>query len=241
MKEFPDNSVDMIICDLPYAKTRNKWDRLIPFEDLWGQYERIIKEDGAILLFGQGTFSAHLMLSNEKMFRYSLIWEKDRPTGFLNAKRMPLRSHEDILVFYKRLPTYNPQFWEGEPLHGMGSKFKTGEYINNNYGEVDYSKNPSLNRKGETKKYPRSVLSFKRPHPPIFPTQKPVELVQYLINTYSNEGDIVLDNCLGSGTTALACINTKRHYIGIEKDKDNYQLACNRVNEHEEVIKEGTE
>src|SRR5699024_9380729 len=155
MKRIPDGSIDMILCDLPYGVTKNKWDSVIPLDELWKHYKRVIKENGAIVLFGQGLFTARLMFSNEKWYRYNLIWEKDRPSGFLNAKRMPLRSHEDIVVFYKRLPTYNPQFWEGKPLHGMGSKFREGQLENNNYGEFDSHKNPSAKREGDTKKYPR--------------------------------------------------------------------------------------
>lgn len=172
-------------------------------------------------------------MSNEKMYRYTLIWEKDRPSGFLNAGRMPLKSHEDILVFYKKLPTYNPQFWEGEPLHGMDTKFKKeGHLGNNNYGKFDSHTNPSAERKGDTKKYPRSVLKFSRPHPPIHPTQKPVELLEWLIKTYSNENEVVLDNCIGSGSTAIACLNTNRNYIGFELDKTYYDNAVDRIKVH---------
>lgn len=232
MNKIPEGSVDMILCDLPYGVTKNKWDSVIPLDELWEHYKRVIKENGAIVLFGQGLFTARLMFSNEKWYRYNLIWEKDRPSGFLNAKRMPLRSHEDIVVFYKKLPTYNPQFWEGEPLHGMGSKFKEGQLGNNNYGKFDSHKNPSSKRAGDTNKYPRSVLSFKKAHPPIHPTQKSVELVEWLVKTYSNEGDTVLDNCMGSGTTAIACINTGRNYIGYELEEEYYNLAINRIEEH---------
>ena len=232
MKRIPDKSVDMILCDLPYGVTKNKWDSVIPLDELWKHYKRIIKENGAIVLFGQGLFTARLMFSNEKWYRYNLIWEKDRPSGFLNAKRMPLRSHEDIVVFYKKLPTYNPQFWEGEPLHGMGSKFREGQLENNNYGKFDSHKNPSAKHEGDTKKYPRSVLSFKKEHPPIHPTQKSVELVEWLVKTYSNEGDTVLDNCMGSGTTAIACLNTDREYIGFELDEAYHKLSLERIENH---------
>ena len=232
MKRIPDRSVDMILADLPYGVTKNKWDSVIPLDELWEHYKRVIKENGAIVLFGQGLFTARLMFSNEKMYRYNLIWEKDRPSGFLNAKRMPLRSHEDIIVFYRKLPTYNPQFWEGEPLHGMGSKFKEGQLSNNNYGKFDSHKNPSAKREGDTKKYPRSVLSFKKEHPPIHPTQKPVALFEYLIKTYTNEGDTVLDNVMGSGTTAIACLNTDRQYIGFELDETYHKLSLERIENH---------
>ena len=236
MKRIPDGSIDMILADLPYGVTKNKWDSVIPLDELWEHYKRVIKENGAIVLFGQGLFTARLMFSNEKWYRYNLIWEKDRPSGFLNAKRMPLRSHEDIMVFYKRLPTYNPQFWEGKPLHGMGSKFKEGQLENNNYGEFDSHKNPSAKREGDTKKYPRSVLSFKKEHPPIHPTQKPVALFEYLIKTYTNEGETVLDNVMGSGTTSIACLNTDRKYIGFELDEDYYNISQDRIKNHAQEL-----
>lgn len=229
MKHIPDGSVDLILCDLPYQVTKNSWDTMIPLEDLWKEYKRIIKDNGAIILFGQGFFTASLMLSNPSWWRYNLIWEKDRPSGFLNAKRMPLRSHEDILVFYKKLPTYNPQFWEGEPLHGMGSKFKEGKLANNNYGKFDSHKNPSAEREGDTMKYPRSVLKFPKPHPPLHPTQKPVELCNWLIETYSNENDIILDNCMGSGTTAISALQTNRRFIGFEINEEYINLANSRI------------
>ena len=229
MKIIPSKSIDMILCDLPYEVTRNKWDIIIPFKPLWEQYNRVIKDNGAIVLFGQGMFTAKLILSQEKIWRYNLIWEKDRPSGFLNAKRMPLRSHEDILVFYKKTPTYNPQFWDGNPLHGMGTKYKEGKLANNNYGEFKSYKNPSAEREGDTKKYPRSVIKFKRPHPPIFPTQKQVDLCEWLIKTYTNEGELVLDNCMGSGSTGVACLNTNRRFIGIELDKKYFDIANRRL------------
>ena len=157
MKKIPNKSIDMILCDLPYNVTRNKWDVLIPFDELWEQYNRVITDNGAIVLFAQGMFTSNLMQSNSRHWRYNLIWEKDRPSGFLNAKRMPLRSHEDICVFYKKLPTYNPQMWEGNPLHGMGNKFKEGNLRNNNYGDFPSHTNPSALRKGDTQKHPPSA------------------------------------------------------------------------------------
>lgn len=213
---IPDKTIDLIICDLPYGDTKNSWDCIIPFEKLWKQYNRIIKDNGAILLFGQGLFFAKLQLSNEKLYRYDLIWEKDRPSGFLNASRMPLRSHEKIAVFYKKLPIYNPIFSEGKPLHGMGKKYKEGHLANNNYGKFNSHLNPSANRKGDTKKYPRSVLHFPKSHPPVHPTEKPVSLMQYLVETFSDKGALVLDNCCGHGSTMIACVNTGRNYIGMD-------------------------
>ena len=270
MKEIPSKSVDMILCDLPYQVTKNKWDIIIPMNDyviindevlekdkfylqqfmkgltkkeidkawkenkqegLWSHYNRIIKDNGVILLFGQDIFSAQLINSNLKMYKYKWFWKKDRPSGFLNAKKMPLKDVEEILVFYKKCPIYNPQFWEGIPLHGMGTKYKEGNLGNNNYGKFASHTNPSANREGDTKKYPRQVLEFKRPHPPIFPTQKPVDLCEYLIKTYTNEGDLVLDNCMGSGTTGIAALNTKRKFIGIELDENYFNIAKQRIKE----------
>lgn len=232
MKEIQDKSIDMILCDLPYGVTKNKWDSVIDLPRLWSQYERVIKDNGAIVLFGQDKFSARLMLSNEKLHRYNLIWNKgNRGSGFLNAKKMPLRNHEDILIFYKKTPTYNPQFTTGEPLHGMGTKYKNGHLGNNNYGKFSSHKNPSAERIGDTKKYPKSILNFDRPHPPIHPTQKSTELCEWLIKTFTNKGELVLDNCAGSGTTGEACINTGRNYILMEKEQKSYNLCVERVAE----------
>ena len=226
-----DIKVDAIICDPPYGTTTCKWDTIIPFDDMWDRLNKLIKPNGAIVLFGQGMFTSQLMASQPKIWRYNLIWEKDRPSGFLNAKRMPLRSHEDICVFYKKLPTYNPQFWEGKPLHGMGSKYKEGNLANNNYGDFPSHKNPSALRKGDTQKHPRSVLKFSKPHPPIHPTQKPVSLMEWLIKTYTNENEVILDFTMGSGSTGVACINTNRKFIGIELNKDYFEIGKNRIEE----------
>lgn len=229
MKYIKDKSIDCIICDLPYGTTQNKWDSIIPFDKLWAEYNRVIKDDGAIILFGQGIFTAELMLSNKKCWRYNLIWKKgNRTSGFLNANRMPLRNHEDICIFYKKLPTYNPQFEEGIPLHGKGTAYKTKQNVNNNYGSFEQLDDT---RKGSTQKYPKSVLIFDKPHPAIHPTQKPVALIEYLIKTYTNENAIILDNCMGSGTTAIACINTNRQYIGFELEKEYYDLSLKRIRE----------
>lgn len=239
MKNIPNKSIDMILCDLPYGSTRNKWDVIIPFDLLWEQYNRIIKDNGVIVLFAQGMFTCQLMQSQPKLWRYNLIWEKDRPSGFLNAKRMPLRSHEDICIFYKKTPIYNPQFWEGKPLHGMGTKFKEGNLDNNNYGKFSSHTNPSALREGDTKKYPRSVLKYPRPHPPIHPTQKPIALCEYLIKTYTNENMTVLDNCMGSGTTGIACENLNRKFIGIELEEEYFSIAKERIENINKENKEG--
>ncbi len=237
MKLIADKSIDMILCDLPYGvlnKPKNKWDSVIPFEDLWKQYNRIIKDNGAIVLFGQGMFTADLMKSNEKMWRYNLIWKKaDRISGFLNANRQPMRNHEDIIVFYKKQPTYNPQFTYGHtPSHKKG-KIGIQNETNNCYGEFEVFET----RDYGDRKFPKSVIEFDREHPPVHPTQKPVALCEWLIKTYTNENELVLDNCMGSGSTAIACVNTNRQYIGFELDKHYHDIANKRINEEMAQIK----
>ena len=230
MKRIPNESIDMILCDLPYEKTKNKWDTMIPFKPLWEQYERVIKPTGAIVLFGQDKFTAKLMLSNEKLHRYNLIWDKVMTSGFLNANKMPLRSHEDICVFYKKLPTYNPQKVIGKKNHSRGGQ--NGVVKNNkNYG--DYAHKDNSDELGSLK-HPKSILTFAKPHASacIHPTQKSVELCEWLIKTYTNEGETVLDNCMGGFTTAVACIKTNRNYIGYENDKKWFDLGSERVVEH---------
>lgn len=239
MKRIPDKSVDCIICDLPYEVLNKsnplaKWDKLIAFKPLWEQYERIIKDNGAIILFGQGMFTAQLMMSNPQLWRYNLIWDKRRVTGFLNANRMPLRCHEDICVFYKKLPTYNPQMEDlngREPNHPQGH----GAHVEKNscYGKVN-----RINPTYVDKKHPRSIIKIPREHDgkQIHPTQKPVALIAYLIRTFSNEGNVVLDNCMGSGTTAIACIKEKRHFIGFELDTGYYEKACKRITEEKSQL-----
>lgn len=227
MKNIADESIDMILADLPFGITKNAKDIKIPLEPLWLEYNRIIKENGAIVLFGQGMFTAELMISNKKYWRYNLIYNKgNRVSGFLNAKRQPLRSHEDILVFYKKQPTYNPQFTIGNPLHGKGNKYLTKDGINNNYGVYD-TKLPET-RKGSTQKYPKSILNFDRPHPPMHPTEKPVKLCENLIQTFTNINELVLDNTCGVGTTCTAAKNTNRKYIGIENDQMWYDIAIKK-------------
>lgn len=227
MNLIDDNSIDMILCDLPYGVTKNKWDSLIDLDLLWKQYERVVTENGAIVLFGQDKFSARLMLSNEKMHRYNLIWQKTTPTGHLNAKRMPLRSHEDILVFYKKLPTYNPQKTTGHERKVSTAKHKRNSKKTTNYGEH------GLTSYDSTERYPKSVLKFAtdKQKLALHPTQKPLALMEYLIATYSNEGETILDNCAGSGTTGLAAKNLNRNYIMIENDKVNYEICIERLGE----------
>lgn len=228
MKVIPDKSIDMILCDLPYGVTKNVWDKPIPFAPLWEHYNRIIKDNGAIILFGQGMFTANLMLSNKKMWRYNLVWNKVLSTGFLNSNLMPLRVHEDICVFYKKRTTYNPQKVKGKPCHSRGRAVNknSAELKNDNYG--DYT---ILNTEGDMK-HPTSILTFSKPHSSVskYSAEKPVELLEFLIKSYSNEGDIVLDNCMGSGSTGVACINTKRRFIGIDKNEIAYSKSKERLN-----------
>lgn len=226
MDLLDDKSIDCIICDLPYGQTaRNKWDTIIPFAPLWEQYERIIKDNGAIILFGNGMFTADLMQSNRKLWRYNLIWEKTQPTGFQNANRMPMRSHEDICVFYKKPPVYNPQKTTGHERKVSTAKHKRNSKQSTNYREIENYTYDS------TERYPRSIWKFAKDSQKsaLHPTQKPVALIEELIKTYTNENDLILDNCAGSMTTAVAAINTKRNYICMEKDKEIFETGRNRI------------
>lgn len=242
MEHIADKSCDMILCDLPYGVLHKnnpnaKWDNIIPFEPLWKQYERIIKDNGAIVLFAQGMFTARLMMSNPGMWRYNLIWDKMRVTGFLNANRMPMRCHEDICVFYKSLPTYNPQMTTGEQNHSRGDG--THKQTNNCYGRYKtgklYDYHNGIRKVSPTKpgqKYPRSIIQISKEHKCgefYHATQKPVNLLRWLIRTYSNVGDMVLDNCMGCGSTIIAAIQERRHYIGIEIEERFYGIARKRI------------
>jgi DNA modification methylase len=230
MSELPEHSVDMILCDLPYGRTQNRWDNVIPFDKLWDCYNRISKDNTAILLFSDGLFMADLMISNKKMWKYNIVWNKVLVSGFLNAHRMPLRITEEICVFYNKQPTYNPQMTKGKPNHSVGDVNK--KLQNNNYGKYTLKE---TNFDGE--KYPVSIVEFMKPHPSkaVHPTQKPVELLEYLIKTYTNENDIVLDNCMGSGSTGIACRNLNRNFIGIELDKKYFDVATERINKAEKI------
>lgn len=230
MSNWPDNCIDMILCDLPYGVTaRNKWDEVIPFDLMWGQYLRIAKDNAAIVLTAVQPFASKLIMSQPDLFRYDLIWQKNKKTGFLNAKKMPLRSHEYVLVFYKKLPTYNPQKTHGHKPVNSYTKH-TGD--GSNYGETKIG----VSGGGQTDRYPTSIMSFpvvnNDSKDKFHPTQKPVELFEYLIKTYTNSGMVVLDNCIGSGTTAIAAINTGRRYIGIEKEREYFEIACKRIRKH---------
>ena len=230
MKQIPSGSLDMIACDLPYGVTQNKLDIVIPFDPLWKEYKRIIKEHGCIALFAQGVFFVELVQSNRKMFRYDLVWDKVLTTGFLNAGRMPLRQHEQVAIFHKKLPEYHPQFTEGKPLHSKGVSYMEKEHKNNNYGQF-YMTDDS--RKGSTEKYPTSIIRVTKPHPSIalHRTEKPVELFKWLILTYTSIGDTVMDNCMGAGGSGVACAETGRKFIGIEKDPGYFEIAKGRIEE----------
>lgn len=221
--------VDMVLTDPPYQVLNKsnesvQWDKALPFREMWESINKIAKENAAIILFAQGIFSAELMLSNKSNWRYNLIWKKgERVTGFLNSKRMPLRNHEDICVFYKKLPIYNPQFETGFPNHKRGH----GGGKNRCYGDFDNTKSSD---EYTDSKYPKSVLNFDKEHDKWFhPTQKPVALLEYLIKTYTNEGDTVLDFTMGSGSTGVACLNTNRNFIGIEMDENYFSIAIDRI------------
>lgn len=263
MQKIKDKSIDMILCDLPYGTTRNKWDSIIPLtstitlihqnkkitmdfeqyqiycfnqgismndcldnwnknsiQGLWDYYQRIIKDDGVIILTASQPFTSILVNSNLKMFKYSWVWKKSLKTNFLNAKKQPLRNHEDILVFYRKFKTYNPQGLELGFISG-GNK-PTGSYNAWNSGTKKHQQTHT--------NYPASVLEIANPNQgSLHPTQKPLELFEYLIKTYSNAGDIILDTCMGSGTTAISCLQTERHFLGFEKDETYFNIAQNRI------------
>lgn len=219
MKGIPDGSVDMVLCDLPYGTARNKWDSMIPIEELWEQYKRIVKTNGAILLFAQTPFDKVLGASNLEMLKYEWVWKKDNGTGFLNAKKMPLKIHENILVFYQDVPVYNPQMRTGFKPYVQ----KSGR------GSSNYGSQVSVITENNGERYPIDVLDFKRDKGKLHPTQKPVALLKYLIRTYTNDGETVLDNCMGSGSTGVACVNTGRNFIGIELDAGYFEIAKRRI------------
>ena len=232
MKRIPDGSIDMILCDLPYGTTKCKWDTIIPFEPLWAEYERVIKDNGAIVLTASQPFTSALIMRNPKMFRYQWYWNKNKVTGFANAKKQPLRNVEDVVVFYKKHPTYNPQGLIEINKTKRNGKSVGGETLRGNI--EDSSGKGSLRTSGHSyvqkhTNYPRQALYINGESKTVHPTQKPVALFEYLIKTYTNECETVLDNCIGSGTTAIACINTNRNYIGFELDKHYCEIANERI------------
>lgn len=230
MKEIPDKSVDMILCDLPYGVTaRNEWDKIINTKELFREYKRIIKEKGIICLTATQPFATELISESKELFRYDLIWEKSQGTGFLNANRMPLRSHELILIFYKKLGTYNPQKEDGKPYK------MTRRNDTSNYGKTNIINFTTDNKDG--KRFPKSIIRISYDKEKLHPTQKPVALMEYLIKTYTTEEMVVLDNCMGSGTTGVACKNLKRKFIGIELDENYFKIASQRINEDKNEVR----
>jgi len=228
MNLIPDGSIDMILCDLPYGTTKCSWDTVILFEPLWEQYERIIKDNGAIVLFGKNPFTSNLIMSNTELFRQSLVWEKHKASDIMMSKKRILTKHEDIMVFYKKLPTYNPQMEDGKPYKKRSSKHKNlEENAVGTKGNIKYSDDLDT-----SKRYPTSILKFSnhfQKENKFHPTQKPVALFEYLIKTYTNENEIVLDNCLGSGTTAVACELSNRKWIGFETERKYIEIINKRL------------
>lgn len=258
--------VDCVITDIPQAITKNSWDSIIPFKEMWDKLYKLRRDKSTpIILLTNQPFTSDLINSNRKHFKVMKYWQKDRPSGFLNAKKMPLKDIEeiavfsespneiiikemlafyefnelpeesikDIVVFYEKQCTYNPQFWEGKPLHGMGTKYKEKTHKNNNYNSFESRKNPSANRTGDTKKFPRQLLKYNKPHPPKHPTEKPISLIEDLLLTYSNEGDLVLDFTSGTCTLAEACILSNRKYICIELNSDYYNIGVEDIKKYE--------
>lgn len=260
MKKIEDKSIDMILCDLPYEVTALKWDKIIPLDELWEQYERVIKDNGAIVLTATQPFTSKLVMSNPKLFKYEWIWEKQKASNFMSAKYQPLKYHENVLVFGKGRVNYHPQKYkvlEIEEIMEMNKKelmslMKFKDY--DRFGKVDrrktindsvVAKDDIVMKKGSINKrykdseyrYPKSVLKInKEINGLIHPTQKPVALFEYLINTYTNENETVLDNCMGSGTTAIAAINTNRNFIGFELDEDYYNASLDRIEKHKKEM-----
>ena len=222
MKKIGPKSVDMILCDLPYGMTKNKWDVVLPFDQLWKEYNRIIKDNGAIVLFGSQPFTSMMIMSNQKMFRYALVWEKNKFSDFLNARRKPMKTNEDIVVFYKKQPTYNPQYWQSTPY----TRWNSQEAVDR---QTNYGSHKSNIVESDGKRLPTTVLKFNRVERPDHPTQKPTDLLAWLIRTYTNENDLVLDNCMGVGSTGVAAINEKRRFIGIELDKVYYDKSVEKI------------
>jgi DNA modification methylase len=229
LPSIPSKSVDMILCDLPYGTTYCSWDSVLPLDRLWQQYERVIKDNGAIVLTANGQFIFTLYNSNPKLFKYDWIWEKSISSGFLNAQTHPLRKQEMILVFYKKLPLYNAQLTK--------ERDESFKYVKSQIVHKGVYRERNYYQRGQDIGYPKSILKIDNPNTKsIHPTQKPVALFEYLIKTYTNENELVLDNCSGSGTTAIACLNSNRQYICIEKDEAYYKKSLERVANHEPLL-----
>lgn len=226
MKDLSDKSIDMILTDLPYGVTaRNDWDQIINQNDLWSSWNRIKKDEAPIALTSIQPFTSFIVTSNPKGFKYEWIWEKQQGTGFLNAKKQPLRNHENISIFYDKQPKYNPQFTVGKPY-----KCKSG------IGSLNYREQERVITENTGIRYPLTVIRVPYDKNKLHPTQKPVALFEYLIKTYTNEGDLVLDCCAGSGTTAIACLNTNRKYICIEKEQKYFDVMIDRINKHQQTL-----
>jgi site-specific DNA-methyltransferase (adenine-specific)/modification methylase len=223
LRKFPDNSIDLVVCDLPYGTTQNRWDSVINLDELWEQYNRVVKKDGAIVLTSQGVFTAKIILSNEKFFKYKVVWEKSKATNFLNAKKQPLRKHEDICIFYRKPPSYTPQMKDGDAY----DKGVRKDQLTGSYGDFK-----ATHVKSDGKRYPADVVYFKTAESEgkvLHPTQKPISLGRYLIRTYSNPGDIVLDNSFGSGSFLVAAALEDRIFCGIEMNKDVHLFKDKKV------------
>lgn len=231
MAQIPDGSADMILCDLPYGTTNCRWDSVIPFEPLWAHYKRVIKRNGAIVLTASQPFTSALGASNLAWLRYSWVWEKSRPTDFLNAKKKPLKGFEDVLVFYAGYPIYNHQGTNviDRTIKNTGTKGKARNALKANSDHAFHGAILSEDYRQTVTGYPRGIVKFAQDSEALHPTQKPVALMEYLIRTYTNEGETVLDNCMGSGTTGVACVNTGREFIGIEKDAHYFSIATERI------------
>ena len=239
MKEIPDNSIDMVLCDLPYGTSASSWDKKLPMNDLWNEYKRIIKHNRAIVLFSQQPFTSLLITSNIEMWKYNWIWEKDNGTNFMNSHFCPLKITEDICVFGDGATScvkngedlsYNPQFSEGKPYSIISGNQKSNSAVvrGGKGGRDDVG---GYKTESDGKRYPKNLIKFNRDKDKLHPTQKPVSLCEYLIQTYTNEGDVVLDNCMGSGTTGIACLNTNRKFIGMELDDTYFEIAKKRIEE----------
>ena len=238
MKRIPDKSIDMILCDLPYGTTACKWDTIIPFEPLWEQYERVIKDNGVIVLFGVEPFSSLVRTSNIKNYKYDWYWNKRHGANFAQANKRPLKNIEVASVFYRKQPIYNPQKTKNPKGLEKRSAYAASRQKKVFEGQVAMSAEFTAPGKSyePDKLLPKCLIEFSRVPKPIHPTQKPVALFEYLIKTYTNEGDIVLDNCMGSGTTAIACMNTNRNYIGFELDETYHKLLTDRIEAHQNEL-----
>lgn len=238
MKEIPDGSIDMILCDLPYGTTANKWDSIIPFDELWKHYERIITKEGAIVLFGSQPFTSMLVMSKLRLYKYNWIWDKGQGANFITSHYQPLRVYEEISVFGKNACAYtksgetmryNPQFTEGKPYKCVSGNQKQASIIRD--GKKGWRDIAGTLTVSDGKRYPTNILRFNKDKDKLHPTQKPVALLEYLVKTYTDEGGCILDNCMGSGSTGVACVNTGRKFIGIELDPAYFEIAKKRIEE----------